>query len=237
MMPRVVKGSSAVGLTGMSMLRSAEGNGRQAREPNMASKAPAQPAAQNACAANPAAAAAAAAPEAGAPEAMDVDGVHADASLPASPSLHACMGFKPEWRQPFCAHYPFVLHDGAQPLPWSVTLPEGRFIAGDCLGQQAAGNEACHNCMQLPYNTRFKKVKVREAMLLSARARAHTHIHTHTHTQTRTHTKLHTRTRAYTHNCTLTHLHTQLHNCTHTHTHAPAHAHAHTHRRIAAAAM
>ena len=53
------------------------------------SKAPAQPAAQNACAANPAAAAAAAAPEAGAPEAMDVDGVHADASLPASPSLHA----------------------------------------------------------------------------------------------------------------------------------------------------
>ena len=55
------------------------------------SKAPAQPAAQNACAANPAAAAAAAAaaPEAAAPEAMDVDGVHADASLPASPSLHA----------------------------------------------------------------------------------------------------------------------------------------------------
>ena len=58
------------------------------------SKAPAQPAAQNA--ANPAApeaaaaaAAAAAAPEAAAPEAMDVDGVHADASLPASPSLHA----------------------------------------------------------------------------------------------------------------------------------------------------
>ena len=46
------------------------------------SKAPAQPAAQNACAANPAAASAA-------PEAMDVDGVHADASLPASPSLHA----------------------------------------------------------------------------------------------------------------------------------------------------
>ena len=39
------------------------------------SKAPAQPAAQNACAANPAAAAAAAA----APEAMDVDRVHADA--------------------------------------------------------------------------------------------------------------------------------------------------------------
>ena len=36
------------------------------------SKAPAQPAAQNACAANPAAASAA-------PEAMDVDGVHADA--------------------------------------------------------------------------------------------------------------------------------------------------------------
>ena len=74
------------------------------------SKAPAQPAAQNVCAANPAAAAAA-------PETMDVDGVHADASLPASPSLHAvgmpafapCMGFKPEWRQPFCAHYPFVL--------------------------------------------------------------------------------------------------------------------------------
>ena len=57
------------------------------------SKAPAQPAAQNACAANPAAAAAAAAAaataEASAPEAMDVDGVHADASLPASPSLHA----------------------------------------------------------------------------------------------------------------------------------------------------
>ena len=55
------------------------------------SKAPAQPAAQNACAANPAAAAAAAAaaPEAAAPEAMDVDGVHAYASLPASPSLHA----------------------------------------------------------------------------------------------------------------------------------------------------
>ena len=55
------------------------------------SKAPAQPAAQNACAANPAAAAAAAAaaPEAAAPEAMDVDGAHADASLPASPSLHA----------------------------------------------------------------------------------------------------------------------------------------------------
>ena len=47
------------------------------------SKAPAQPAAQNARAANAAAAAAAA------PEAMDVDGVHADASLPASPSLHA----------------------------------------------------------------------------------------------------------------------------------------------------
>jgi len=46
------------------------------------SKAPAQPAAQNVCAANPAAAAAA-------PETMDVDGVHADASLPASPSLHA----------------------------------------------------------------------------------------------------------------------------------------------------
>ena len=75
------------------------------------SKAPAQPAAQNACAANPAAGAEAA------QEAMDVDGVHADASLPASPSLHAvgmpafapCMGFKPEWRQPFCAHYPFVL--------------------------------------------------------------------------------------------------------------------------------
>ena len=44
------------------------------------SKAPAQPAAQNACAANPAAAA---------PEAMEVDGVHADASLPASPSLRA----------------------------------------------------------------------------------------------------------------------------------------------------
>ena len=202
----------------------------------------AQPAAAAAAAAA-AAPAPAPAPEAAAPEAMDVDNVHADASLPASPSLHAvsmpapCMGFKPDWRQPFCAHYPFVLHDGAQPLPWSVTLPEGRFIAGDCLGQQAAGNEACHNCMQLPYNTRFKKVKVREAMLLSARARAHTHIHTHTHTQTRTHTKLHTRTRAYTHNCTLTHLHTQLHNCTHTHTHAPAHAHAHTHRRIAAAAM
>ena len=60
------------------------------------SKAPAQPAAQNA--ANPAApeaaaAAAAAAPEAAAPEAMDVDGAHAEASLPASPSLHAeeCM--------------------------------------------------------------------------------------------------------------------------------------------------
>jgi hypothetical protein len=52
------------------------------------SKAPAQPAAQNARAAN-AAAAAAAAPEATAPETMDVDGVHADASLPASPSLHA----------------------------------------------------------------------------------------------------------------------------------------------------
>jgi len=34
----VAKGSS-IGLTGMSMLRSAEGNGRQAREPNMASKA------------------------------------------------------------------------------------------------------------------------------------------------------------------------------------------------------
>ena len=50
------------------------------------SKAPAQPAAQNACAANPAAAPA---PEAAAPEAMDVDGVHAYASLPASPSLHA----------------------------------------------------------------------------------------------------------------------------------------------------
>ena len=33
------KGSSAIDLTGMSMLRSAEGNGRQAREPNMASKA------------------------------------------------------------------------------------------------------------------------------------------------------------------------------------------------------
>ena len=49
------------------------------------SKAPAQPAAQNVCAANPAAAA----PEAAAPETMDVDGVHADASLPASPSLHA----------------------------------------------------------------------------------------------------------------------------------------------------
>ena len=47
------------------------------------SKAPAQPAAQNACAANPAP------PEAAAPETMDVDGVHADASLPASPSLHA----------------------------------------------------------------------------------------------------------------------------------------------------
>ena len=90
-MPRVVKGSSAVGLTGMSMLRSAEGNGRQAREPNMASKAPAQPAAQNACAANPAAAAAAAPPppEAAAPETMDVDGVHANTSLHASPSLHA----------------------------------------------------------------------------------------------------------------------------------------------------
>jgi len=44
------------------------------------SKAPAQPAAQNACAANPAAAA---------PETVDVDGVHANASLPASPSLHA----------------------------------------------------------------------------------------------------------------------------------------------------
>ena len=41
------------------------------------SKAPAQPAAQNACAANPVAAAPA--PEAAAPEAMDVDGVHADA--------------------------------------------------------------------------------------------------------------------------------------------------------------
>jgi len=69
-MPRVVKGSSAVGLTGMSMLRSAEGNGRQAREPNMASKAclasSAQPAAQNACAANPAAAP----PEAAAPSTM-----------------------------------------------------------------------------------------------------------------------------------------------------------------------
>ena len=82
----VAKGSS-IGLTGMSMLRSAEGNGRQAREPNMASKAclasSAQPAAQNACAANPAAGAEAA------QEAMDVDGVHADASLPASPSLHA----------------------------------------------------------------------------------------------------------------------------------------------------
>jgi hypothetical protein len=51
------------------------------------SKAPAQPAAQNVCAANPAAVAAA--PEAAAPEAMDVDGVHAYASLPASPSLHA----------------------------------------------------------------------------------------------------------------------------------------------------
>jgi len=116
------------------------------------SKAPAQPAAQNACAANPAAAAAAAAPEAAAPETMDVDGVHADASLPESPSLHAvsmpafapCMGFKPEWRQPFCAHYPFVLHDGAQPLPWSVTLPEGRFIAGDCLGSATM----CHCCVQ-----------------------------------------------------------------------------------------
>ena len=42
------------------------------------SKAPAQPTAQNVRAANPAA-----------PETMDVDGVHADASLPASPSLHA----------------------------------------------------------------------------------------------------------------------------------------------------
>jgi len=48
------------------------------------SKAPAQPAAQNACAVNPAAA-----PEAATPEAMDVEGVHADAPLPASPSLHA----------------------------------------------------------------------------------------------------------------------------------------------------
>ena len=121
------------------MLRSAEGNGRQAREPNMASKACLASSARPQhsqqhrmrvqCAANPAAAAAAAA-EAAAPEAMDVDGVHADASLPASPSLHACMGFKPEWRQPFCAHYPFVLHNGAQPLPWSVTLPEGRFMTG-----------------------------------------------------------------------------------------------------------
>ena len=69
------------------MLRSAEGNGRQAREPNMASKqhvwllqqGPSTASStQNAFAANPAA-----------PETMDVDGVHADASLPASPSLHA----------------------------------------------------------------------------------------------------------------------------------------------------
>ena len=70
------------------MLRSAEGNGRQAREPNMASKACLASSARPQhsqqhrmrveCAANPAAAAAAAAPEAAAPEAMDVDGVHAD---------------------------------------------------------------------------------------------------------------------------------------------------------------
>ena len=88
------------------------------------SKAPAQPAAQNVCAANPAAAA----PEAAAPETMDVDGVHADASLPASPSLHAvsmpafapCMGFKPEWRQPFCAHYPFVLPASPSSMPSSL---------------------------------------------------------------------------------------------------------------------
>ena len=47
------------------------------------SKAPAQPAAQNAAnpAAPEAAASAAAAPEAAAPEAMDVDGAHAEASL------------------------------------------------------------------------------------------------------------------------------------------------------------
>ena len=49
------------------------------------SKAPAQPAAQNACAANPAAGAEAA------QEAMDVDGVHADASLPASTLCHCCV--------------------------------------------------------------------------------------------------------------------------------------------------
>ena len=69
----VVKGSSAVDLTGMSMLRSAEGNGRQAIKRakhsqqsmfGIFSKAPAHPAAQNACAANPAAAA---------PEAVDVE--------------------------------------------------------------------------------------------------------------------------------------------------------------------
>ena len=73
------------------MLRSAEGNGRQAREPNMTSKACLASSARPQhsqqhrmrVSANPAAAAAAA------PEAMDVDGVHADASLPASPSLHA----------------------------------------------------------------------------------------------------------------------------------------------------
>ena len=69
------------------MVRSAEGNGRQAREPNMASKACLASSARPQhsqqhrmrvqCAANPAAAAAAAA-EAAAPEAMDVDGVHAD---------------------------------------------------------------------------------------------------------------------------------------------------------------
>ena len=73
------------------MLRSAEGNGRQAREPNMTSKACSASSARPQhsqqhrmrveCAANPAAAAAAAAPEAAAPEAMDVDGAHAEASL------------------------------------------------------------------------------------------------------------------------------------------------------------
>jgi hypothetical protein len=61
---------------------------------------------------------------------MDVDGVHADASLPASPSLHAvsmpafapCMGFKPEWRQPFCTHSPLCCTMEPSHYP-GVTLP------------------------------------------------------------------------------------------------------------------
>jgi hypothetical protein len=90
-------GSSAIGLTDehAEKCRREWQAGKRAKHGQQSmfgffSKAPAQPAAQNACAANPAAAPEAAAPEVAAPETI-IDGVHADASLPASTLCHCCV--------------------------------------------------------------------------------------------------------------------------------------------------